>query len=302
MPIVVGVVGALVAGFVPHIVTGPALPSTLPAIALDAKVHAQSHASAPRRAPPAYVEEAFARLGAASARRDSSATALAARDFAEALVQSAADDDGARAAMRESMTDKFIADLRARAHTGFAQVAIRHAIVSPERAPTVRELAVARAWFAFRWEALGARASIRQEPLALSAVLQRLAPWDRRALFAWVLDADCAALLGVEPTATLSRAQVQRCSSARSEFVALTPSVEPAYPRAEAAASVDALEGRSLLALSRSISEPSARSALVAAARDAFARAHGRYLAIAASTHERRIQRFMLGTDQAAQP
>jgi hypothetical protein len=302
MPIVLGAVGVLVAGFVPQIITGPALPDTLPALAVDARASAQWHANAARRAAPAYVDEAFNRLGAASARRDASATALAARDFAESLVQSAGDDDRARDAIRESMTDRFIAALREQASDGFAQVALRHQIAQRGRPLRDREIAVARAWFAFRWEALGSRASIRQEPIALTSVVQRLSPVDRRALFAWVLDADCSALLGVEYERELSRAQVQRCSSVRRDFVSLASAVEPSYPRAEALASIEALEGRSLLALSRAQSDPGLSGALVAAAREAFARAHGRYLALATSGADRRIQRFILATDRAAQP
>lgn len=302
MPIVLGAVGVLVAGFVPHIVTGPVLPEALPSLALDARASEQWHARAARRAAPAYVDEAFNRLGAASARREAGATALAARDFAESLVQSAGDDEAARDAIRESMTDRFITALRTGASDGFAQVALRHKIAQRGRPLREREVAVARAWFAFRFEALGARASIRQEPLALTAVVQRLSPVDRRALFAWVLDADCSALLGVEREGDLSRAQLQRCSSARRDFVSLTSAVEPSYPRAEALASIEALEGRSLLALSRTQSDPGLSGALVAAARDSFARAHGRYLALATSGADRRIQRFMLATDRAAQP
>jgi hypothetical protein len=302
MPIVLGMVGVLVAGFVPHIVTGPVLPEALPPLSLDVRACEQWHARATRSAVPTYVTEAFDRLGAASARRDAEATARAARDFAESLVQSVGDDEPARAAIRESLTDRFITALRTGSTDGFVQVALRHNIAPRARPPREREIAIARAWFAFRFEALGARASIRREPLALSTVLHRLAPPDRRALFAWVLDADCAALLGVEPDGSLARSQLQRCSSVRRDFVSLASTIEPSYPRAEALATIDALEGRSLLALSRTQSDPHLSDALAAAARDAFARAHERYLALATSGTDRKMQRYLLATARAAQP
>lgn len=300
LPIVLGVVSVLVAGFVPHIVTGPTLPESLPAIALNPRESAAAHRLARRAPVPSYVDQAFDRLGDASARRDGAVTALAARDFAEALVQAAGDDEPARAALRESMTDRFIAQLDRRAHEGFAQVALRHRIVAVDRAPDERERAIARAWFAFRWEALGARASLRAEHVALDHTAQRLSVEDRRALFAWVLDADCSALLGAPTDAQLSRAQIQRCSSVRTDFVTLATAIERSYPRAEAIATIDALEARSLLALSRSVSDPPTRTALVSSGRDALARAHGRFLSLAARGNERRLQRYMLGTDFAA--
>jgi hypothetical protein len=320
LPIVMGVVVVMVAGFVPHIVAGPTLPERLPTVSLDPIANSAAHRAARRRAPPAFVEQAFDRLGQASARRDSAATAVAARDFAEALVEGAGDDDSARAAMRESMTDRFITNLlgvasqrgpspcaaptsqQREGRQGFACVALRHRIVPAGRAPSERELSIARAWFGFRWEALGARASLRGEHVALDTILQKLLPEDRRALVAWVLDADCTALLGAEPYAQLSRAQLQRCSSARVEFASVAPAIERGFDRAEALATIDALEGRALLALSRTVSDPAASAVLTTAARDALARAHGRYLALAARGADRTIQRYLLATDQAAQP
>lgn len=317
LPIVMGVVVVMVAGFVPHIVAGPALPERLRTVSLDPIANSAAHRAARRRAPPAFVEQAFDRLGQASARRDSAATAVAARDFAEALVEGAGDDDTARSAVREAMTDRFITDLLGVAsqrgpspcaattnpqRAGFACVALRHRIVPAGRAPSERELSIARAWFAFRWEALGARASLRGEHVSLDTILQKLLPEDRRALLAWVLDADCTALLGAESYALLSRAQLQRCSSARVEFVSVAPAIERGFDRAEALATIDALEGRALLALSRSVSDAATSAALTTAARDALARAHGRYLALAARGGDRTIQRYLLATDQAAQP
>lgn len=292
----------LVAGFVPQIVTGPALPSTLPALTLDARASAAAHQHAQRSVPPAYVRESFGRLGAASERRDSGATAIAARDFAEALVQAAGDDDRARAAIRESLTDAFVADVLARRSGGFVAVAARHRVVRLDGPPpSEREIAIARAWFAFRFEALGSRASLRGESISLEQTLQKISHDDRRALFAWVLDAECGALLGVPMDATLTRAQVQRCSSVRLDFVGLAPAVEPSYPRAEARATVDALEGRALLAIAARVTDSEPRNALRAAAREAMERAHGRFQSLAASTHDRRIVRFMLGAERGEQ-
>lgn len=302
LPFVLGAVGVLVAGFVPQIVTGPALPSTLPPLSLDPRASAATHARAQRTTPPAYVRDAFARLGAASERRDSGATAVAARDFAEALVQAAGDDDRARAAIRESLTDGFMHEARARSSGGFVAVAARHRVVRLDGPPpSERELAVARAWFAFRFEALGARASLRGESISLEQTLQKITHDDRRALFAWVLDAECNALLGLPADASLTRAQVQRCSSVRLDFVSLAPAVEPSYPRAEAQATIDALEGRALLAIAARVTDSEPRNALRAAAREAMERAHGRFQSLAASTHERRIVRYMLGAERGEQ-
>ncbi len=301
LPLVVGICVMLVAGFVPFIVITGALPERLPETSMDASASEAAHRRAARRAIPAYVDRALRELGDASARRDAAATAAATRAFADALVEAAGDDDQARAAIREAQCDQFLARAATGSPDGFARTAARHGVIALGRALTPRERAIARAWFAFRWEALGARAALRGERLSLDHALSKLLPQDARTLLAWVLSSDCASLLGLREDELAARAQVERCSAARRDFVVIAANASREYPRAEALAAVDALEGRALAAIARRSPDAAVRAALATAARESFARAHGRYTDLAVASDSRKIKRFMLGAMQASQ-
>lgn len=294
--------GVLVAGFVPHVVVGPALPESMPPFALDVAASESAHRAARRATAPAFVREALARLGDVSARRDGPAIAIASRDFADALLQAAGEDREARAALRESECDRFVARVERGPRDGFVSVALRHGVAPSGRAMTPRERAVARAWFAFRWEALGARPALRGERASLDDVLSRMIPEDRRALLSWVLDADCDALLGVPRDALSTRAQIDRCTAARREFLSVARRVDPRYPDALARAALDALEGRALRALAGRTVDDAARALLESAARDAFVRAHARYTELASVSEDRQLRRWMLGASLASAP
>jgi hypothetical protein len=296
LPLVLALLALIVAGFVPFIVVTAALPERLPEASLDPGASDRAHRAIPRRSVPAYLERALDELGEASARRESARVSVAARAFADAVIEAGGDDLAIRASLRESQSERWLARAAGGATDGFALTAERHGAIVRRRALTPRERAVARAWFAFRWEAFGARTALRAERLPLPTVLARLLPEDRRALLAWVFDADCHELLGVAPQSVSARSAIDRCAAARREFVSVAQGALGAYPRAEALATIDALEGRDLAALARRTPDDADRSALASAAQQAFARAHGQYMDLAAATQDRRLKRFLLGT------
>lgn len=302
LPIVLAVLVVLVAGFVPHITLGPTLPESLPIVSFDPASSVVAHTRARRTTPPPWLNSALDRLADASARRDSALTAVAAHDFADGLVQAAGDDRAARAALREAQCDRFLADIDGGIDRGFVAVARRHRVAPVGRALTARERAIARAWFAFRWEALGSRSALRGERDALEAVLATLLPVDRAALLSWVLEADCASLVGLADDRLATRAQLERCTAARRDFATVAPAIVRSYPRAEAIATINALEGRSLRSLAAHSTDELVRGQFEAAAREAFQRAHALYIDVAAQSQDRRVRRWLVGTLQAAQP
>lgn len=295
------VVGVLVVGFVPHIALGPALPDSLPVVAMDPSRSAAAHMRARRSAPAPWLDAALDRLADASARRDNALTALAAHDFADALVQAASDNRAERAALREAHCDRFIAQITGGTDTGFVTVARRHGVAPIGRPPSPREVAIARAWFSFRWEAFGSRSSLRGERDALDDVLSRLLPEDRTSLLSWVLEADCATIVGLADERLATRAQIDRCTSARRDFVSVAPAIVPGFPRTEAMATIDALEGRALRALASRSTDELARGQLESAAREAFQRAHAKYTDVAAQNSDRRVRRWLVGSLHAMQ-
>lgn len=295
------VVSVLVVGFVPHIALGPTLPESLPVVALDPSRSDMAHRRAQRTAPAPWLDSALDRLADASALRDNALVALAAHDFADALVQAGADDRDVRARLREAQCDRFMARVERGADGGFVTVARRHGIAPVGRALTPRERAIARAWFSFRWEAFGSRRSLRGERDALEDILSRILPEDRVAFLSWVVEADCASIVGLADERLATRAQIDRCTSARRDFVAVAPAIVANYPRAEAMATIDALEGRALRAIAHRSTDELARGQLESAAREAFQRAHAKYTEIASQNSDRRVRRWLVGSLHAIQ-
>jgi hypothetical protein len=298
LPLVLALLTVLVAGFVPFIAITAALPERMPDARLDPASSERAHRAIPRRTVPAYLERALDELGDASARRESARVSVAARAFADAVIEAGGDDPATRVALREAQSERWLARAASGAADGFVLTAERHRAIARGRPLAPRERAIARAWFAFRWEAFGARTSLRAERLPLSTVLAHLLPEDRRALLAWVFSSACHELLGVASQSVHARHAIDRCAAARREFASVARGTLGDYPHAEALAAIDALEGRDLAALARRTADDADRPALQAAAQQAFARAHSQYLDLAASTQDRTLKRYLLGTAQ----
>lgn len=299
------IVGALIAWllaiFVPLASLTPDLPSTLPPLWFPASAIVDfGHRPRPRPAPP-FLDESYETLARAAASREPQALARAQRAFAALVIDAAGDDVSLREAFREHYLRRFLAALEHHPDHPLVTIAARHRFLETETPTSISSVSRAMliAWFDLRWETLAARESLRDERLSLERLVGRIPPAERRAAVAWILHADCDALLGTVPDRALSPSQWQQCAAVRQEFVGLARRLDPSYPVDEARAAVDVLLARGLLQAATTARDPSERAALEQSAREAFGRAHGLYTLLAERDPSRRLRRYLLGTARA---
>ncbi|MDP3279120.1 MAG: hypothetical protein Q8Q09_28265 [Deltaproteobacteria bacterium] len=272
---------------------------------LDPTASTNHHQHALRRTPPTYVTDAYDALARAQTQRDPVAIGEATRTFAERVLHAVGDDNTARAALREALCQRFLSQAQSSPRTDSAalvRTAVRHGVIPAHGTLTAHSTATALAWCAFRWEAAAARASLRNEHTSLEQVLVLLNPADRRALFAWVLSANCHALVGQLPSESLTVSAIARCASVRRDFVTLAQRVEPGYPTDEALPAMLALEGRALIAAREQTQDGLERAAFASAAQSAMERAHAMYSELHQQRPTRTFARYLLGAAQSSGP
>lgn len=297
--IVVALLIYLIAVLAPMVSVTPDLPVTLPPLVYRASLILSSHrAASPSHAMP-FVDERFAALGSASARRDGPATAAAQRDFVAFLIDARATTSEARAAVRERHLRAFLHALDTGGNDPLLTIAQRHRLAGMYAQPGI-DRAMLIAWFDFRWEALAAPEALRGEHPTLAVLVERLPTDERRAVTSWVLSATCDSLLGVRPGTDLPLRDLAQCAAVRRDFVDRATALEPSYPALEAHAAVHVLLARALDERARRTRDPDARAALRTASHEAYSQAEARYTALASQTGSRRLRRYLRGALEAA--
>jgi hypothetical protein len=297
-----GIVAALVvwllAIFVPLASITPDLPTSLPPLPVRDDAILDFHARlTPARGAP-YLDESVEALARASATHDPQAIARAQRELAAFVVDAAGDDQAARDALRERYLRRFLAALESGARDPMLATAARHRLVGPDAAPGVTR-AMLVAWFDFRWEAVTARETLRDQPIPLGRLIERLPLAEQRALVAWALRVDCDALLGTPPRRPLAPEQLAQCAALRQEFVGLARVLPGSdYPVDEARAAVHVLHARELLRSAAAERDLARRGAMEHAAASAYAQAHAIYSLLAEQRPSRRLQRYLLGSSR----
>jgi hypothetical protein len=293
--IVAALIVWLLAVFVPLASITPDLPSTLPSLSVSDDAILALHARIRAANGAADLDESFTALARAGAARDLPSLGRLQREFAARVLDTVGDDPTARAALRDSHLRRFLTALERGSADPVVAIAARHRLVGAGATPGITR-ATLIAWFDYRWEMLAAREVLRDQPLPLERMLGRLPPAEGRAMVAWVLRADCDALLGTAPDAPPGAEQLLQCAALQREFVALAARLESGYPADEARAALDARLAHSLASLAARASEAGVRSQLEQASRDVFARAHGQYTLLAERQPSRRLQRYLLAT------
>ena len=293
--LVFAIVAFLVIVFVPTITLTADLPTALPALSFRSDIVTRAHDPPSVQVDPAnWLDESYRAVGTAAANRDLVAQAAAQRQFASLLIDAGGDHPVRRAALRERFLRRFLAAADGAGSEPLVEVAIRHRLVGYD-APVWIDRAIRIAWFDFRWEAMAARESLRDEPVPLDRLLLRIPAAERRAVVAWVLAVDCPVLLGTAPSRPLTVERLRRCLAVRREFIDVASALDASYRRDEARAAATVLFARALHTSAMAEPDEALREGALTAARDAYADAHALYTVIAARAPDRRLRRFMLG-------
>lgn len=307
LPLALAVLVLVVAGFLPYITPRGlrgTLPTELPPLVVSGDANWNAHEAVPHQDVPVYLDEALDRLGESTLSRDHGLIAASSRTFADALIQAGGDDPEVRKRLREVQLIRFMNHADRGVRDPLVEVARRHRLLTTRTSFTSVDAARARAWFSFRWEAAGARAVLRQEQAPLDQLMLALLPEDRKALLSWVFSASCETLMGVPQETAFNRATIERCTSARRDFLALAPQVDSTYPVNLASASLLCLESLHFRRTAAHAVDPVQRAHLDRLAQEGLARAHGEFNNLLAGDVDPRqrptIERYFLGTERAS--
>jgi hypothetical protein len=305
LALTVGVVGLLVALFVPLSHVTPAYPTELAHLRVDEDAVLHDHRAAlARPAPPAAREvlRAWDAWCAALAREDRVHAQSLRETFARRLADATMHVRTAQEALRARATERFLARLDA-PNDPLTQVAARHGLAHATSWHATRSARIA--WFALRWERALAEPDDNGDIEPFSDTLLRVPPSYRRAFASWALAARCPELVG-----TMGRPanadHVRACGRFRSDLIELAARLDPRYPREEALAAADTMLALGLRRATMPapdtpifVADDAARSAALADAQAALLRAEARYATMLRTAPSRRIERLYRGVTAA---